>query len=116
MQMSALLLLVSLAAQATDQPRRGYLLQILDRPVDATFISTKQREDLQICVVDTIPSFLTPVVMDAGERATLVAARGSPGAYAAAITLRSQQTGTFIEVRAAKAIDDRIIDRLKDCF
>ena len=111
----AFLSLALLAAQATDQPRRGYLFQILDRPIAASFQSTKQREELEVCVVDTIPSFLTPVVMSGGAGRTVIAARGSPGAYAAAITLKTVASGTTIELRSVKAIDDRLIDRLRNC-
>lgn len=114
-----LFMLVAGPAVAEDRPYFGELRERLESPVVATFASSKQPHDLEVCVANAVLSLGAPIILRDGPDNTIVGAMYAPGysqAFLASISLIKTRTGTLMELRLrGKGWDERMKERLTVC-
>jgi len=106
-----------LCARAPAQPYSGEVREALALPVVASFTSTKQIYDLEVCVADVLSAEGAPIVLrDGPDDVLMLAYNGFNTAYYASVWMRPAPSGTILDLRARKAFQNKMMVRLPQCL
>ncbi len=103
---------------AEDGQYYGELRERLESPVVATFESSKQPHDLEVCITNAVLSLGVPVILRDGPENVIVGATLAPfsQAFPVSVSLLRSASGTRLELRLrGKGWDERMKERLAIC-
>lgn len=113
-----MILAIALLFTLAQSPYQGEIRERLNKPIIATFKSSKPFHDLEICVADAASIAGIPIVLRDGAYAMQMMFMSWGGnAYNGSITFTKIPEGTRLDMRVRnQSIDGRVKSRVESCL